>query len=179
MRCGAAFARQGSYPDAGTLARPLALLEQRAANKFAALDAIEGDVVGVWRQLDTPRFDFGSLGNGTLTGRWRAFGVQAVQMHLLLVVGSATSFPGNSFSPRLPPGYALDQAQLLDGLNGVLYGADVRISGAIGAGTSGFVGTVEYQRSTGRLLVVATALATLAAGDRVNFRFELPVKVAT
>lgn len=66
------------------------------------LDAIEGNIDGAWTSY-TPTLTNITLGNGTLTGRWKKLGSKTIVGSVLFIAGSTTSYSAGNLSFGLPP----------------------------------------------------------------------------
>lgn len=178
MRTGGAFPRQGHFPGDASLGRALALLEQRTADKFDALDRNDGDVVGKWIPLTGVGLTPSAIGNGHIGGQWRRVGLDNAGFRILLQVGTTTSFAAAAIQIVPPPNLVFDVNSMQFPLNGDAAPFFVSMGGFIagaftGRGTAGVLGT------DGTALILGAGLAVLAAGDFVLFEFELPTKKAS
>ena len=178
MRTVAGFQRQGSFPTKERpLGQALALLEQRAADRFDALAQNGGDVVGSWIRLDGLGLDPSTLGNGRITGQWRQVGLGNAGFRLLIEVGTTTVFSGFGFELRPPPKHIYDVDTTLFPLKGNT-NFPVPIGGIIAGVNTGATMTALLT-SSGIVFVLGAVLATLVAGDQIMLDLELPVKRAS
>lgn len=178
MKAGGGFQRQGRFPaEKPALAQALALLEQRAADKFDALDRNGGDVVGDWIQLNDIALGLAQLGNGRITGKWRKVGNNNAGFRLLLEVGTTTAFGPFGFELRPPAGYAFNPDQALFTLKSNAT-FPVTMSGTLaGVANTGKV-TPAVMTTAGQVLILGTGISTLAAADYATLEVEIPVKRA-
>ena len=178
MRAGSAFQRQGQFPaEKPALGQALALLEQRAADKFDALDRNGGDVIGNWIALEGIGFEPSKLGNGRISGKWRKIGLGNAGFRLFLEVGATTVFAAFGFSLRPPPGYAYDTSQAIFQISGGTALFPITIAGVIGGVFTGRV-SPAIMTSAGIVVLLGVGITTLAAGDQVTMEVEIPVKKA-
>jgi hypothetical protein len=178
MRTGGAFPRQGHFPGDASLGRALALLEQRAADKFDALDRNDGDVVGKWIALTGLGLSPSTLGNGHITGQWRRIGLNNAGFRILIQVGTTTAFTAFGFQVFPPPQLIFDTNAMQFPLSGTTAPFPVTMGGFIGGAFTGR-GTAGVMDTSGTVLILGAGVAALIAGDFVLFEFELPTKKAS
>lgn len=181
MNAGAPFARLGSIParEDPQLTAALALLDQRTHDKFAALDAVNGDVVGIWTRDVFNGFGGGGskLGNGRYNVTHRLVAGVNAEYRIFLEVGSTTVVSPLGFVVQPPPLWEFDVTPLPVPTRQTYALVPATYAGWIGSVfKGGVVAGLIVQGPFG--VIIGQALTALVAGDQVTIEVEFPIRRA-
>lgn len=178
MKAGAPFARVGAFPtkDAAQLATALALADQRAHDKFAALDAVDGDVIGTWKSFNNG-FNGGTLGNGRLVSHFRVIAGVNAGYRFYLEVGATTTIGPFGFGVTAPPLFEFDTDKFPRVTGNPFAIVPASYAGIIGGLLKGGV-VPALLLDTGEAAVLGSSAVALAANDVVTVEVEFPIRKA-
>jgi|688.fasta_scaffold31783_8 hypothetical protein len=128
-----------------------------------------------------------SIGNGTLTGRWRRVG-DSIEGDIGLVAGSTTNFGSGQWAFGLPSGITLDSSKIaqIAGEGPLGYGSIIDSGTAnygpftvAGSGSNAFF--LRAANASGTWVTSSSAAsqgnpATLGGGDAINLHFFAPIQ---